>query len=494
MKDKKDIYFYLSFLGIFFLALFLRVYKLSLRPLHHDEGVLWYFFIRKLVEGKPMDFFFEQHGLLTYYLAAFPVYFLKTSIFSLRLSAAIFGSLIILPFLWLKKEIGKLAVLAASLVIAISPVMVFYSRFLIGYPFFDFFFVLAIVFLIKYFKNYKNIYFYFFILSLACMALINEAILVFFGIGFISLLIILPFKEWRQKIILALKKVEPKTWFFSFLSVGIIFLTIQTCFFKNWLNVFKLENVFSEMLKKASQTGQNKPFNYYFNKVLIFTDIYWIGLAIFAFLASFLKVKKDFFKNKFNFLTFFSFVFSLITFLVFSLIDYKTPWVLMMVILPFSLFAGMAFKMFYKNYKNSKNIIILFLIIFIAAIAQTYFQTVKYNFKIYANEAKNPLAYVGTNLTINNLVKEINFLKSKNKLNNPKVLIAANSYWPIPYYLRKGYSLYYFTPKNNNIPYNLAKGYDFIIGNSNQKLGLKPKTKKEYFLRDGYKVILWQIK
>ncbi len=483
MKNKKDLYFYISFWAIFFLGLFLRVYKLALRPLHHDEGVLWYFFVKKLLEGKPMEFYFEQHGLLTYYLAALPVYFLKTSIFSLRLSAAIFGSLVILPLLWLKKEIGRIAVLAASLFVAISPIMVFYSRFLIGYPFFDFFFVLAIVFLAKYLKNFKNIYFYLFFLSLTSMALVNEAILVFFGVSLISLLAILPFKKWRQKIVLAFKRIKPKTWALSVISAIFLFLIIQTCFFREWLNLFKLENVFSEMLKKSSQTGQNKPFGYYFNKVILLTDIYWIGLAVFAFFAGFLKAGKKFFEDRFSFLAFFSFVFALFSFLIFSFIHYKTPWVLAMVILPIALFAGMAFGLFFKEFKKSKMIIFFFSAVFLSVVFQTFFWTVNYNFKIYANEAKNPLAYVGTTLDINKLTKDIINYKSSHRLEKVKILIKANSYWPIPYYFRdESFVLYY---------QDIGQNYDLIISNQ----GDVPKEtsyKKEYFLRNGYKIIVWQ--
>ncbi len=488
MKNK-NLLFYISFFGIFALALLIRIYNLSLRPFHHDEAILWHYFVKKIINKQPLEFFFEQHGLLTYYLAALPLYFLKTSIFSLRLSAALFGASTILPIIFLKKEMGKGGVLISSLAVAISPILVFYSRFLISYPFFNFFFVLLFVFLIKYLKSYKNIYFFFFFLSLICLGLINEAILIIFMATFITLLVFLLSKQVRKRIYSGIKKVKPITWTMSIIVGLIIFLVIQTDFFKNWINIFKLENVFSEMMKKSSHTGHNKPF-FYYQKVVLKSDIYLIAPLIILYVFSFIGRGKEFFEKNLRLISSMILVFSLSNFILFSLIHYKTPWVLTVVVLPFFIFAGFSFNLFYKNFSKYKSIVmsaILFILIFFG-ISLSW--SINYNFKTYAQEAKNPLDYVGTTLDINMLVKDIYSLKNSS---SSKVLIIANSYWPLPFYLDKEFSLFYLSNKND-ISKEMAQNYNFIISKPNQKVEIVPKFKKSYYLRSGYKIVLWQVK
>jgi len=132
-----------SLLRLFILfALFIRVYDLERKPVHHDEGVNGWF-IEKIVKNWEYTYSKENyHGPTYFYFGAFSsIIYGKIckllhcvgglSIFSIRLVPAIFGTLICLSPLLLCEELGLLATLAVALLLAISPANVFYSRYAI---------------------------------------------------------------------------------------------------------------------------------------------------------------------------------------------------------------------------------------------------------------------------------------------------------------------------------------------------------------------------
>ena len=486
MKKK---YFYLFFFIVFLFGLFLRFYKLDLRPLHHDEAVNWYFFLKKLRETGFLDFFYEQHGLLPFFLSYLPLLFLKTSISSLRTGAAIFGSLTILLLLFLRKEIGEIGVLISALFLAVSPIMVFYSRFLIGYPFFDFFLLLFLISIFKFFKNFKNRYIFLAFFSLTCLFLTNEASFIFLAIFFAFLILGSFFKSFRERLFFAFKKIKFSTWLLSFLSSIFLFVLIQTSFFKNWSNLFKLKVLIFELIEKSSHTGHNKPFFYYF-KVIAELEPYLFVFFVFGLLA--LKKAGAFLSEKTKLVNLFFLFFSFFTFLIFSLIPYKTPWVLTIIILPFILLTGLSAEIFMKKFGKNKKMILAFSFFIFLSLAFAFHQTIASNFINYAREDKNPLAYVGTTKDIDKLLVDLASFKEKNKLVKPKVLIVASSYWPLPFYLRKNYSLFYATLKDKKeIDQNLANGYDLIIADEKEKPNFDFEKRKNYNLRFGYKIIVY---
>lgn len=115
-----------------------RFYDLALKPLHHDEGVNGYFLITLFREGIYKYDPANYHGPTLYYisLAFTKVFGLET--FSIRASMAIFGVLMVVLALFLRKYIGSIGSLCAALFIALSPGMVYISRYFIHEIFFVF--------------------------------------------------------------------------------------------------------------------------------------------------------------------------------------------------------------------------------------------------------------------------------------------------------------------------------------------------------------------
>ena len=133
-------------------AAFLRFFQLELRPLHHDEGVNGYFLTTLFRDGVYRYDPANYHGPDLYYFAlAFSKIFGLNTI-SVRASVAIFGVLTVILAFYLKNYIGKIGSLAAAFFLALSPGMVFISRYFIHeilFVFFSLAIVISVLFFIE---------------------------------------------------------------------------------------------------------------------------------------------------------------------------------------------------------------------------------------------------------------------------------------------------------------------------------------------------------
>ena len=120
------------------LAIFLRFYWLGLKPFHHDEGVNGWFLTNLFRDGVYKYDPANYHGPTLYYitLAFAEVFGLETV--PVRWSVAIWGVLIVVLALYLRRYIGSVASLASAAFLAVSPGMVYISRYFIHEIFFVF--------------------------------------------------------------------------------------------------------------------------------------------------------------------------------------------------------------------------------------------------------------------------------------------------------------------------------------------------------------------
>lgn len=151
-KEKPDVLWFVCCSIITVLAAVLRFAYLDLRALHHDEGVNSFFLTNLFRDGVYKYDPANYHGPDLYYLA---LAFTKTfglNTYSIRGSVAIFGVLIVVLTFFLKNYIGKYGSLFAALFLALSPGMVYISRYFIHeilFVFFSYTIVLSILFFIE---------------------------------------------------------------------------------------------------------------------------------------------------------------------------------------------------------------------------------------------------------------------------------------------------------------------------------------------------------
>ncbi|MFA7562601.1 MAG: flippase activity-associated protein Agl23, partial [Methanoculleus sp.] len=144
------------FLLIFLATIALRFYTLDLKLFHHDEAIHAWFSYQLLTEGTytydPM-----YHGPFLYYTTAGIFSLLGDSDLVGRLLPALLGTLLV-PLLYPIYRLGyldKKQTLVAALFLAVSPNMVYFSRFLRNDIFIAFFTMVLLVALLYYFERHK---------------------------------------------------------------------------------------------------------------------------------------------------------------------------------------------------------------------------------------------------------------------------------------------------------------------------------------------------
>ena len=149
-KIKNIFTFNRIFLLILIITIFLRFWNLDLKLLHHDEAIHSWFSFELLTKGTWM-YDPSYHGPFLYYVTAGMFSVFGDSDLVARLLPCLFGTLLI-PLAYCIYRIGyinKNQTLLVCLFIAISPNMVYFSRFLrhdIFMLFFTFLFLVAILY------------------------------------------------------------------------------------------------------------------------------------------------------------------------------------------------------------------------------------------------------------------------------------------------------------------------------------------------------------
>ncbi len=110
------------------LAIGLRFWDLGSRALHHDESIhavhSWYILSTKGIYRHDPTY----HGPFLYYSEALTYFLFGASDFTARVMPAIFGSILTATPLLFRRYIGRVGALAAGVMIAVSPSILYYSR------------------------------------------------------------------------------------------------------------------------------------------------------------------------------------------------------------------------------------------------------------------------------------------------------------------------------------------------------------------------------
>jgi len=109
-------------------ALGLRLWDLGSRTLHHDE-TLHAFFSYLLYRDGSYEHLPMMHGPLKFFLTALSYLLFGASDFTARVPTALAGAGLVLLPLALRQRLGRTGALAAGVLIALSPTLVYFSRF-----------------------------------------------------------------------------------------------------------------------------------------------------------------------------------------------------------------------------------------------------------------------------------------------------------------------------------------------------------------------------
>jgi len=224
-KIREQITFERLFLLLFLVAILARFVLLDLKLFHHDEAIHAWFSYRLLTEGiyqyDPM-----YHGPFLYYVTAGMFSLFGASDLVGRLLPSLFGVLLI-PLVYLIHRIGYLdrrQTLVAALFIAVSPNMVYFSRFLRNDVFIAFFTLALLVALLYYLEHGKTQY-----------ALLGAAAV---GLGMSSKenmpIVLAIFGSYLLYMVLSGRVQLPKSWKTDLLLSAFVVVGIMALFYSSF--------------------------------------------------------------------------------------------------------------------------------------------------------------------------------------------------------------------------------------------------------------------
>ncbi len=509
-KPTNDPFWLLSCGLITVIAVFLRFFWLELKPLHHDEGVNGFFLTRLFREGFYQYDPANYHGPDLYYLSLTFAKIFGLNTISVRSSVAVFGVLTVVLVFFLRRYIGKIGSLAAGLFLALSPGMVYISRYFIHEILFVFF-SLSLVISMAYFieKRKAGIFsvVWMVLLLMICflppalslasyyggenMTLVwtlriaifavegvliffimrmllawNEGMPIYFLLASASVIFLFATKEtafitigtmmiacvcvwiWRRIYQSSINKLRPDelskkplTWknFREALGSSNDFLLISLAFAAVFIYVgvlfFSSFFTYSEGVQKAfeayaiwTKTGSS---NHTQSGFWAYAKWLWeiesplIILSAAGTLIAFIKARHRF--------ALFTAFWGFGLFLAYSLIPYKTPWLMLSFTLPMCITGGYAINELAISKAPIQKVLAAVLAVASAGILS--YQTYELNFVKYDDDSM-PYVYAHTRRGFLDLIKDIErYAEKSGRGKEATIEIVSPDYWSMPWYM-----------------------------------------------------------
>jgi len=448
--------------------------------MHTDEAINAYITGDLLAGGKfhydPQD----RHGPVLYLLAK-PVAqlcgakdFAGLTETELRLTPVIIGSAMILLFGAAVEMFGFIPCLVAALLFAFAPLPVYYSRYFIHETLFvatTFGLMLAGWHTLK--TNSSGLA----ALTGLCAALLlacKETAVIHF-----AALAAAAFAGWLGTS----RKQLPSP---RVLGTGsIVFIAATVLLFtwggQNWSALTDLVRAVPSFATRAGGQGHEKPFGYYF-QVLANPLFLFFLLGLVGIFAAIRETMSGTRKSSLPLL-----VYTTLTFLIYSAIPYKTPWLALNLWLPLAILCGLGAEAVWLGITNATGRGII-AIAFAALLLVTGQRTKTLVFDQPIAE-KNPYAYAHTTEDLLRLPPRLVELAKAADLTRPRIAVVAADAWPLPWYLRNFSQVGYWQPDRETGP------ADFYITTTDVSDKLAEKLKNfrpEYFgVRPNVLLVLW---
>jgi uncharacterized protein (TIGR03663 family) len=434
------------------LALGLRCPLLQQRPMHNDEAVNAVKFGELWQHGGYKYDPDEHHGPTLYYstLAFGRVLGLhKIESFSevtYRGLTILFGLGLILLLPLLRDGLGKTGTLWAAFFTAVSPALVFYSRYYIHEMLLVFFSLLLLTGGWRYWRTRKPVWIILAGLGAGLMDATKET----FVFSLVAAALALGLNHfWLRLVDASEPPVRTAPINRRHLTIGVmIWLIVAVVFFSSFFTnppgpIDSLRTYLTWSHRAGGDSPHIHPWYFYLHRLLFFhvaKGPYWseafiLVLGIVATVAAF--ARKGLGEARRSFIRFLAFyAFGLMA--VYSLIGYKTPWCLLTFWQPMILLAGVGAALLFRRARQKTARLVLGLVLLIGT-GQLASQAWQANVP-YAADPRNPYVYAQTSPDTLRLVKQINALADvhpRGRQMTIQVMAPENDYWPLPWYLRE---------------------------------------------------------
>jgi uncharacterized protein (TIGR03663 family) len=453
------------FLAVVLLAAALRIPGLGLRPMHADEAVHAAKMGALLEQGRyeydPREF----HGPTLNYLTLLParlqgaVRYADLDEVTLRSVPAAMGILLVALHVLLVPLIGVRAAAAAALLTAVSPAMVFYSRYYIQETLLVCFSFCALISVCRYLHKPGAAWA---ISAGACLGLMHatkETSAIAFASLILGLCLTQAFERWRGEAV-----VRPEQrWHGRHLLAAILTaMLVSGLFFSSFLShpagIADSVTAYRTYLERAgSASWHTQPWHYYFDLLLysrwdggpFWTEGLIVGLALVGFLAGLGRSRIPGVDSKtLRFLGFYT----LLMVTAYSLIPYKTPWCVLGLLHGMVLLAGVGAVRLLIASRNAR-LGILVLALLGAATAQLGWQAWAGSFR-FETDPRNPYVYAHTSKDVFVIAGRIEELARAHPQGTamPIQIISRENLWPLPWYLRRFSAVRWWNGVSEEVP------------------------------------------
>ena len=491
-----------SGLAILIAAALLRLVFLTLKPLHHDEGVNGVFLATLFRTGYYHYDPSNYHGPSLYYLAVIPTAINNVfhwghglSSFVIRLVTAAFGVGVVWLILSLRRWLGQAATLAAAAFAAVSPGFVFFSRYFIHEILFVFFTLGIVTSWLWYRATEKPRYLFLASASAALLFTTKETWIITAAVWLIAI----PCTALYQRVVRipadnpawsyqpASEKDELDEENHQKMSKGkrrgiaaAIFVAISvllySSFFTNLHGILDSVLTFTYWTKTSDNGIYNREWSTYFSWL-------WEEEAPLLVLGG-LGVLVAFIRARSRFLVFCAF-WTLGIFSAYSLVPYKTPWLALSIILPLVLMAGYAIGEAYQP-----GLRVLSVVVAGAAICISLYQAIEISFVHYDDDTY-AYVYGHTNRDFLGLIQDIETVAAANPAKNEiGITVMSPEHWPLPWYLRDYPRVgYWGRVVETTQPIVLA--LDSQVPDAEKKMGNNYRLYSTHVLRPGNTLVMF---
>jgi uncharacterized protein (TIGR03663 family) len=429
----------------------LRLYHLSLKPLHHDEGVNAYFLARLFHQGIYQYDPANYHGPTLYYFALLISSIIE--IFSrpnelstvvIRLVPALFGVATVALLLSLRKQIGDIGILAAAALVAVSPGAVYFSRDFIHEALLVFFTLAVPVAMLRYRDTRKPSYLMLASAAAALMFATKETAAISAVVLLLALLATLFCSRGRALVIATAEGSKSDNsrplprgnglsrfvllWLLAALVFSALYALFYSSFLANPSGIYDGIETFRYWVRTGSQ--QHRAPWYTYLRWMQEAEFPILGLGVVGTVLALLRRR-----NRFALFAGF-WAWGLLA--AYSLLPYKTPWLTLNYIVPMAITSGYAMQAAWDwvgrlaNDRLEQLMLAVMTLILVASLTQS----IMLNFFRY-DDARLPYVYMQTRREVISLVEEINAIAARSGSGRQTVIIVTSrDYWPLPWYLR----------------------------------------------------------
>lgn len=464
-------------IAIFVIAAVLRLYDLNLVPLHHDEGVNGNFLVRLVREGAYTYDPANYHGPTLYYFAAIIPWITKVlfgnsardnyglTTFTIRLIPVLFGLATIGLIFLLRRRLGTVATLAAGLLLAVSPGAVYLSRYFIHETMFVFFTLGIVVALLRFYDERNSSYLIPAAAAAALLFATKETAMISVGVLIIAFAVTWVYMRLNgrsakdgsvsERVSAVIEEVGGGTSLVISLLVAAtvfaaLYLLFYSSFFSNYKGISDSFQTFAIWRKTGSEAHVHPPEQY-----IIWLAKQELPLLFLGSIGAAIAVLRP--KNS---LALFSALWSFGLIAAYSLIRYKTPWLVLNFIVPLALIAGYAIQVIYELDNRQLRLASVMLLV---AFGVAVYQSIDLNFVNYDNDdEKYVYVYAHTKRHTIDLVNEVERIAKASSGGTTGITVVSPDYWPLPWYFRNFSRVGYYGRM-------AATTEPIIIANANQK-------------------------